>query len=260
MESLRNKWLRFILPILIACVSIFGLSKFATSVSFHQGTIEALDAKAETVMTLTAASTGASAAISLIPGDTATPIAEKLADLSTYFLLALCAIYLEKYLLTITGYATFIILIPLGCALYAYYALKGKESIKFLARKVMVFGLALFLVVPASVKVSGMIEATYKDQIEQTVTLAQDTAKEVEEHQDDSEWSFTEFLESISNGIKTAAQGVQTILNNFIEALAVILVTSVAIPLIVLLFFVWLIKTILSVNFDYNLKIGKAND
>lgn len=254
MEILQNKWLRFILPILIALVSIFGLTKVGTSVSFHQQTIQALDAKAETVMALTAASTGASAAISLIPGDTATPIAEKLADLSTYFLIALCAIYLEKYLLTITGYASFMILIPLACILYSTYALKSKNSIKYLARKVMVFGIALFLVVPASVKVSGMIESTYKDQIEQTISMAQDTAQEVEEHQDDSEWSITSFFESFANGVKSVAQGVQTILNDFIEALAVVLVTSVAIPIIVLLFFVWLIKTILSVNFDYNFK------
>lgn len=253
MAVFQNKWLRFILPILIACVSIFGLSKFATSVSFHQGTIEALDTKAETVMTLTAASTGASAAISLIPGDTATPIAEKLADLSTYFLLALCAIYLEKYLLTITGYASFMILIPLACILYSVYALKKQSSIKYLARKIAVFGVALFLVVPASVKVSGIIESTYKDQIEQTIAIAEDTADEVEEHQEDTDWSLSSLFESISGTVSTVASGVQNILNNFIEALAVMLVTSVAIPIIVLLFFVWVIKTILSVNFDYRL-------
>ena len=64
------------------------------------------------MLELTAASTAASAAITLLPGDTATPIAEKLADLSGYFLIVLCAIFLEKYLLTITSYVSFTILIP----------------------------------------------------------------------------------------------------------------------------------------------------
>lgn len=69
------------------------------------------------MLELTAASTAASAAITLLPGDTATPIAEKLADLSGYFLIVLCAIFLEKYLLTITSYVSFTILIPAACAL-----------------------------------------------------------------------------------------------------------------------------------------------
>lgn len=97
-----KKAARIIIPFIIALISIFGVSRAAASPEFHAKTIESLDEKRNTVMELTAASTAASAAITLIPGDTATPIAEKLADLSTYFLVVLCAIYLEKYLVTIT--------------------------------------------------------------------------------------------------------------------------------------------------------------
>ena len=106
-----------VLLILAALLSAFVLSKYAASPEFHQKTIEALDEKRTTVMELTAASTAASAAITLLPGDTATPIAEKLIDLSSYFLLVICAIYLEKYLVTMTGYAAFAVLIPLACVL-----------------------------------------------------------------------------------------------------------------------------------------------
>lgn len=113
-----KKAARIIIPFIIALISIFGVSRAAASPEFHAKTIESLDEKRNTVMELTAASTAASAAITLIPGDTATPIAEKLADLSTYFLVVLCAIYLEKYLVTITGYAAFSILIPAACVLY----------------------------------------------------------------------------------------------------------------------------------------------
>lgn len=51
--------------------------------------------------------TATSALITLIPGDVGTPIAEKVADLSGYLLIVLCAVYLEKYLVTLTGYAAF---------------------------------------------------------------------------------------------------------------------------------------------------------
>ena len=91
-----------VLLVLAAFFSVFVVSKFAVSPQVHANTIAALEEKQSTVLELTAASTAASAAITLLPGDAATPIAEKLADLSSGFLVVLCAIYLEKYLLTIT--------------------------------------------------------------------------------------------------------------------------------------------------------------
>ena len=102
--------------VILALASIFGVAKLTTDPAFYQKSIAALEEKQETVLELTAASTAASAAITLLPGDTATPIADKLADLSGYFLIVLCAIFLEKYLLTITAAAAFKVLIPAACA------------------------------------------------------------------------------------------------------------------------------------------------
>ena len=99
------------LLVLAALLSIFAVGKRASDPAYHQASIDALAEKQGTVLELTAASTAASAAITLLPGDTATPIAEKLADLSGYFLIVLCAIFLEKYLLTITSCVSFTILI-----------------------------------------------------------------------------------------------------------------------------------------------------
>lgn len=82
--------------VILALASIFGVAKLTTDPAFYQKSIAALEEKQETVLELTAASTAASAAITLLPGDTATPIADKLADLSGYFLIVLCAIFLEK--------------------------------------------------------------------------------------------------------------------------------------------------------------------
>ena len=104
-ETTRKAALAALL-VLAALISIFAVGKRASDPAYHQSSIDALAEKQETVLELTAASTAASAAITLLPGDTATPIAEKLADLSGYFLIVLCAIFLEKYLLTITSYVS----------------------------------------------------------------------------------------------------------------------------------------------------------
>ena len=121
------------LLVLAALLSIFAVGKRASDPAYHQASIDALAEKQETVLELTATSTAASAAITLLPGDTATPIAEKLADLSGYFLIVLCAIFLEKYLLTITSYVSFTILTRSlrawhRCALFRKAARRAGEA------------------------------------------------------------------------------------------------------------------------------------
>lgn len=148
------------LLVLAALLSIFAVGKRASDPAYHQASIDALAEKQETVLELTAASTAASAAITLLPGDTATPIAEKLADLSGYFLIVLCAIFLEKYLLTITSCVSFTILIPAACALgiAALFSEKLRAALGKLAWHLLLFALAIAFAIPAGVKVSSMIE------------------------------------------------------------------------------------------------------
>jgi hypothetical protein len=51
-------------------------------------------------------------------------------------------------------------------------------------------------------------------------------------------------------GLGKLTDGARNSLNNFIEALAVMIVTSCIIPILVLVFFLWLAKIILGINID----------
>lgn len=262
---MKNKkiFLQAALPLLAALLSIFVISKYAASPEFHQKTIQSLDEKKTTVMELAAASTAASAAITLIPGDTATPIAEKLADFSTYFLVVICAIYLEKYLVTITGYAAFVILIPLACVLLAVNAFWKNRTCVNAAMKLILFGLAISLVIPASVKVSDMIENAYEASIEETINSAKEAAELAESDTQEAEGETEKkgfldgIISSVQDGVSNAAEKVENILNNFIEALAVMLVTSCVIPVLVMVFFVWIIKMVLNVDVNWPRRGGE---
>ena len=112
-----------VLCIVIALVSNIVLAKNYSSPEYtvNKKTITYLDEKKTTALELCAGATALSAAITLIPGDTGTPIAEKLTDLSGYFLIVVSAIYLEKYLLTILGALTFRWLIPAAMIAIALY-------------------------------------------------------------------------------------------------------------------------------------------
>ena len=129
---------------------------------------------------MTAATTATSALITPIPGDVGTPIAGKVADLSGYLLIVLCAIFLEKYLVTITGYAAFKIFIPVACVLFAVNMAAQNRSVDKLARRLLIFGICIFLVVPTSVKVSDLIETTYQSQIDATLEDAKSTREMLE--------------------------------------------------------------------------------
>ena len=124
MNFIKQKCITAAVLLLVAILSITVVGKYVSAPENHQKTIASLDEKKQTVMELTAASTVTSALITLLPGDTATPIAEKMADVSGYLLVVLCAIYLEKYLVTITGYVAFTYLIPIACGLWMLHPCK----------------------------------------------------------------------------------------------------------------------------------------
>jgi hypothetical protein len=276
MESI---YFKILLLIAVAMISFFPLGNYASSVETHATTISSLDDKKQTVMELAGASTATSAAISLLPGDFGTPIADKLADLSGYFLFILGALYLEKYLVTITGYIAFKILIPIACVLLALFLLvfKKSEMLKVLAIKLIAFSILIYAIIPVSVKISDMIDATYQDSIEQTIDTAKDTTAAIdsEEASDDSSSDKTsssdssdsnengnffsnlfnsasdkvsDTVDTVTNAVSTSAEDLENMLSNFIDAIAILIVTSCLIPVGVLLFFVWIIKITLNIN------------
>ena len=287
----KQKCITAAVLLLVAILSITVVGKYASAPENHQKTIASLDEKKRTVMELTAASTVTSALITLLPGDTATPIAEKMADVSGYLLVVLCAIYLEKYLVTITGYVAFTY--PIACSLWTFNLFFANATVRKLAAKLAVFGLAISFVVPASVKISDLIGDTYQAQIEATIEDAKNTQSILEnsdlgngtdatdasgtgtmgtatqntQEKDNStsgsvtnifDWAkdaISNAQESVSNVVdnvvissEVLVQKVENSLNHFIEAVAVMIITSCVIPMLVLLLFFWMVKIVLDVD------------
>ena len=275
MNFIKQKCITAAVLLLVAILSITVVGKYVSAPENHQKTIASLDEKKQTVMELTAASTVTSALITLLPGDTATPIAEKMADVSGYLLVVLCAIYLEKYLVTITGYVAFTYLIPIACGLWIFNLIFANATVRKLAAKLAVFGLAISLVVPASVKISDLIGDTYQAQIEATIEDARNTQSMLENSGvvDDTnatettgidatsnifDWakdaisgakdSVANVVENVTISTEELVQKVENSLNHFIEAVAVMIITSCVIPMLVLLLFFWMVKIVLDVD------------
>lgn len=249
-----GRWLIAVLLLAVALVSFIPLAERAEAQETHEQTVQAIDQKIETVLKLTATSTVASAGLSAIPGDTATPIAEKLADFSEYFLVILSVLYAEKYLLTIIGAATFRILIPAACLIAALGLVWSPVAMRKLAGKLFTVGIALYLVIPLSIRVSDMIYATYQTSIDSTIASAEqlaDDAAGLAQESDGAEESpglISGIISRLTEGAESLTERAAEILNRFVETLAVMIVTSCVIPILVLLFFLWIIKLLTGVE------------
>lgn len=231
------------LLITLAFVSIFCFGPMFSSEGSYERYISSIDNNINTVMKLTAASTVTSAGVSALPGDTATPIADKLADFSEYFLFILCVLYAEKYMLTVIGGAAFYFLIPTACAGLALSQFICPDILRRTGYKLVAFALVIFLTVPASVMVGDKIHETYKDNIDKTISAVEQFSADASEYSEAAEKNTIQsFFNAVTDTSRELLNTASNILNNFIEAIAVMIVTSCVIPVFVLIFFIWVIK------------------
>lgn len=249
MERNLQKMVISLALVLAALISCLLLADRAMAQETYQATIASIDDKVETVLKLTATSTVASAGISAIPGDTATPIAEKLSDFTEYFLLILCVLYSEKYLLTVIGAGVFKILVPLACGMFIAGMYWNPGVMKRLGIKIALFGLAIFLAIPVSVRVSDMIYDTYRVSINETIAEAEEFTEETAELSGAEDAGIiSTILNKLSETASSLSNRAAEIMNRFVESLAVMIVTSCVIPLAVLLFSLWLIRVVTGIQ------------
>lgn len=244
----KSKVLFVLALILVALLSMSRIADWATNPETHTHSIEEIDEKIKTVMELTAGATATSAAISFLPDDQCTPIAQEIAELAKYFLVVLSALYLEKYLLTVTGFVAFKFLIPIACLLLGIGVLAGKDALNILAGKIAIGAAVIVLMVPTSILISDLIYESYETSIEDTIETAKDVAIE-----DQESGQYNQLLQWITESVGKARDYVSGLLSHFIEALAVMIVTSCIIPIFVLLMFVWIIKLIFGVDMNVRL-------
>ncbi|MGN1344156.1 MAG: hypothetical protein ACI4U3_06210 [Traorella sp.] len=253
---LENKKLltRFISIILLVCLALFSfffISDYASSPSTHTQTIQTLDEKKMNALELSAAVAATSTAISAIPGDTATPIANQLSELTTPLLLVVCALYLEKFLLTTTGYVAFKFLLPIASFLMIAFLIVGKEFFRTLAYRIAVLGLAIYLIVPFSVVVTNFIDNTFEASINQTFETVDEITQEAEKANENNDSNgFMDFLNGITSGVTNFVESAKNALSKFVDAIAVLIITTCVIPILVFVVIIWIVKNLFNINFD----------
>ncbi len=256
-----NRTIVLITLIFIALFSIFVVSKVVTAPDFNATTMQSLDDKKVTVMKLAVTAAASSTALSLIPGDVATPIANQIAELTSYFIVILGAILLEKILIAVVGYLSFTFIIPFACIIGISYLYIKNDVLKNLAIKLAIFGIIIFITIPVSIKVSDLIYDSYQSSIEKTIETAKQNKEELEEKkkdfsEEDQNWmeKVGDYLSNVTSKIGSDISSIvkkgEETLASFLDAIAVLIITSCVIPIIVLIVFAFIIKILFS--FDTN--------
>lgn len=253
--------------VVVALISFIPLRMVFSNSDTYVGLTQTLDAKIDNVMGLTAASAAASAGLSAIPGDAGTPIAEKLIELAGNFGIILAIVFLEKYLLTIFGTAAFGLLVPVGCvlgiiAVMTYGRLTLSNVMAKLALKLVVLAAVLLCTIPTSVWVTNTIDETYQTSLEASVAAeaAEDAAAADEAQQGEPEGAgnpidsllgfFQGIPDAVASGLASVSDEILGQLNNLIEQFAVMIVTSCLIPVLVLVFYLWMANLLLGINIE----------
>ena len=228
------------LLVLLAVLSITIVAPWAGNPDNHKHSIEQTEDKISSVMTLSGGAAATSATLSLLPGDMCTPLAEQLAELAKYFLLILSALYLEKFLISLSGFITFTFLIPAACLLLCIAILWGKKNLTRTAVKIALLGLIIFMIVPMSVLLSDKVYQTQASKVNETIEEYNEL-----EIEGDADSGFFNELTSITT---ESIDRITSFLDNLLQSLAVMIVTACVIPLLVFFFLVWLVKVIFSAN------------
>lgn len=249
------------LLIIAALLSEFVGRPHFENVETWSGTIEVIDAKKNNVLALTTSTIALSAAISALPDDTGTPVAEQLTQLSGNLGIVLAVLYLEKYLLTILGFLSLGVLGPvafalLAASLLAHGRLSTGHTLFILGVRILLVGIIAVTVVPASVWVTQRIDETYQISISQTEP--EGSAEESEPAGDESQenknfWDSiasgaAQLVSNLKDGIKSVTDGVVEQVTNLIEGAIVMIVTSCLVPLLVLAVFLWMGHSLMGID------------
>lgn len=254
MNAKMNPAVKTAVLILAALVFIFPVTQLLAKPDAYSPTFHSIDTKTETVLALTAAATAASTAISAIPDDFGTPIANQIAEYTDYLLIIFSILLAEKYLLTVIALFTFRLFVPAALVSFIPSIRRNYAFIPQIAMKIATIGLALWIVIPTSMFISDLVYDTYKVSFDETIASVSllEEAEEAESEEENvfsSMWGkVTDTVSSITDTVTHIPDKVTAIANNFIQSVAVMIVTTCIIPMLVLIFALSVVKIIFGVT------------
>lgn len=243
-EPIRN----ILILVLIGVFSFFVITSWLPDRGFIKDSIESVEESSNTVMKFSAATLSTSLAISALPDDFATPLADSLADMNIYFIAILVMLHFEQLLIRYGVKLAFAIAIPAACGIGILAILLKKELLKGIAARVAVLGLAVALVVPCSTHITNYVAADLTAYVENTIADTEDGADKLNEAMDGGTEEQTIF-EKLSDLFQTAINDMSNLLTHFqntirkcMNSIAILILTNCLMPIVNFFILKWILK------------------
>lgn len=255
----NEKLVRILVAIFIAVFSFCVLANKVPETGWIEKTIESLDDSKNTIMEFSGATIATSLAISALPDDFASPLANTLTDMNKYFVFIFAVLFVEKLIVVEGVEIAFSYIIPIACMLYVFSVIFGKTLLKEFATKIAILAIAVVTVVPFSTHFTEMICDDYLVYVDETIAEADAGATKVNDVMLESN-EENNIFERLSKAFDTAIKDVTMLLDYFsnvikkcVNSIAIMMVTTFILPLLVLVFFKWLLKELFSLNINISI-------
>lgn len=258
LQKVSGKLAKILFLVFISVLSICVMPDKVENMDYVKSTIESLDQSRDRVLLFSGSTLAVSTAISVLPDDYASPLANTLADMNKYFVLILGIIFLEK-MVVVTGIdISFVYIIPAACVFFGLFELFQKEKLKEWAIKFMILGISLVCAIPFSIQFTENVSREYIEYVDETIAETNVSSEIIYDIKSESDDEVEKaFLDKISEVFVTAFQGVKDLFAYFnslikkcITSIAIMIVTTFVLPFFVLLFFRWLLKELFSLNLN----------
>lgn len=233
---------------LIAALSFFVVTAKMPETAFVKASVESVEDSSDTVMTFSAATLSTALAISALPDDFATPLAQSLSDMNIYFIAILAILFLEKILVRYGIQMAFGILIPLACLAGILSVVTKKTLFKGFAARLCALGLAVALVVPCSTHITDVVASDLTSYVDSTIHEAEDGADKLNEAMEGGDETKTMF-EKLSDLFQTAIRDMSDLMLHFqntirkcMNSIAILLLTNCLMPLLTFFVLKWILK------------------
>lgn len=238
---------------LIAALSCFVATAKLPESGFVRSSVESVEASSDTVMKLSAATLSTSLAISALPDDFATPLADSLADMNIYFVAILVVLFLEKILIRYGIKAAFAVLIPLACFAGMLFIATGRDLLKALAVRLCVLALAVAFVVPCNTHITKIVASDLTAYVDDTIQETEDGAGKLNEAMEGGAEEETIF-EKLSGLFQTAIDDISDLMLHFqhtirrcLNSIAILILTNCLMPLLTFFVLKWLLRELFQI-------------
>ena len=240
--------IRILLLSLVAALSIFVAAQKLPDTGFVQESLASVEASSDTVMKFSAATLATSLAISALPDDFATPLADSLADMNIYFVGILVVLLLEKLLILYGMKMAFGIAVPLACLVGAVAVWSKKHALKNFAVRICALGLAVAFVVPCSTHLTKVVASDMRQYVETTIQETESGANKLNEATQGNTEEQNMF-EKLSDLFQTAIRDISDLLLHFrnsirscMNSIAILILTDCVIPVLTFFVLKWVLK------------------